>query len=149
MEILKDNLYSTRFDGEFINVYKLDECFKAIACRNNDLVKRIQYLEMVNKELEDEHYKDETLKEMKDAYNKVKADNLRGFPITEREEKLIKEWRDKHDAEFHGLTDAKLRLKAGGAIGGRYTYEFVPTSIGTFGRIRCSCGEAFDFSDEF
>ena len=39
------------------------------------------------------------------------------------------------------------RLRAGGCCGGRYTYQFVPTSIGTVGEVICSCGEKFTFQD--
>ena len=37
----------------------------------------------------------------------------------------------------------------GGAIGGSYTWKFVPTSIGTFGSVQCSCGEEFSFQEEW
>ena len=35
----------------------------------------------------------------------------------------------------------------GGAIGGTFTYEFIPTSIGTIGTIKCTCGDSFTFED--
>lgn len=59
----------------------------------------------------------------------------------------IKEWQLKHDAEKHGLKTMEQRLRAGGCCGGRYTYQFVPTSIGTIGEVICSCGEKFTFQD--
>lgn len=147
MKILNDRQYWTYFEEEYTTVHKLEDCFKAIACRNNDLVERIQYLEKVNKELKDEAFKDKTLQEMEKAYEEAKADNYRGFPITESERAAIDEWKKEHESEVHGLKDVKSRIKAGGTIGGRYKYEFVPTSIGTSGRIVCSCGESFEFSE--
>ncbi len=33
-----------------------------------------------------------------------------------------------------------------GAIGGRYTYSFTPTSIGTVVTLACACGEKIDLS---
>ena len=57
----------------------------------------------------------------------------------------IKEWKEKHDTEVHGFKTLEDRLHAGGLIGGRYTYHFVPTSIGVSGTIQCSCGEEFEF----
>lgn len=60
---------------------------------------------------------------------------------------LIREWELKHDAEKHGLKTMEQRLRAGGCCGGRYTYQFVPTSIGTIGEVICSCGEKFTFQD--
>jgi hypothetical protein len=39
-------------------------------------------------------------------------------------------------------------LRAGGAIGGTWTYKFVPTSIGTIGTCICGkCQEEFTFQD--
>lgn len=108
---------------------------------------RIIYLQNQNKKLKEEHYKDTELKEMKEELERIKADMYRGFPISEEEEKKIKEWQDKHDAEVHGLKTLKERVHAGGCIGGRYTYEFVNTSIGTVGTVKCSCGAKFTFQD--
>ena len=51
----------------------------------------------------------------------------------------------KHDAKVHGWTDNKMRMKAEGVSGGRYSYRFVPTSLGTSGVIRCHCGAKFEF----
>ena len=78
---------------------------------------------------------------------KAKEDLYRGFPISEKEQEKIREWELKHDAEKHGLKTMEQRLRAGGCCGGRYTYQFVPTSIGTVGEVICSCGEKFTFQD--
>lgn len=109
--------------------------------------KRIKYLEEENKKLKDEHYKDSEMQRMKTELKKAKDDLYRGFPISKEEEEKIKEWQLKHDAEKHGLKTMEQRLRAGGCIGGRYTYQFVPTGIGTVGEIICSCGEKFTFQN--
>nr|UVY61648.1 MAG: hypothetical protein [Bacteriophage sp.] len=109
--------------------------------------KRIKYLEEENKKLKDEHYKDSEMQRMKTELEKAKDDLHRGFPISKEEEEKIKEWQLKHDAEKHGLKTMEQRLRAGGCCGGRYTYQFVPTSIGTIGEVICSCGEKFTFQD--
>lgn len=109
--------------------------------------KRIKYLEEENKKLKDEHYKDSEMQKMKTELKKAKDDLYRGFPISKEEEEKIKEWQLKHDAEKHGLKTMEQRLRAGGCSGGRYTYRFVPTGIGTVGEIICSCGEKFTFQD--
>lgn len=109
--------------------------------------KRIKYLEEENKKLKDEHYKDSEMQRMKTELKKVKDDLHRGFPISKEEEEKIKEWQLKHDAEKHGLKTMEQRLRAGGCSGGRYTYQFVPTGIGTVGEVICSCGEKFTFQD--
>ena len=94
--------------------------------------KRIKYLGEENKKLKDEHYKDSEMQRMEAELKKAEK---------------IKEWQLKHDAEKHGLKTMEQRLRAGGCCGGRYTYQFVPTSIGTVGEVICSCGEKFTFQD--
>lgn len=109
--------------------------------------KRIQYLEEENKKLKDEHYKNSEMQRMATELKETKEDLYRGFPISEKEDKRIKEWQDKHDAEVHGLKTLKERVHAGGCCGGRYTYCFVPTSIGVIGTVECNCGAKFTFQD--
>lgn len=84
---------------------------------------------------------------MEAELKKAKEDLYRGFPISEKEQEKIREWELKHDAEKHGLKTMEQRLRAGGCCGGRYTYQFVPTSIGTVGEVICSCGEKFTFQN--
>ena len=110
--------------------------------------KRIKYLEEENKKLKDEAFKDEELTNMKEKYESIKKDLMRGFPVSEEEEKRIEEWMKKHDKEVHGITTLDQRLKSGGCIGGRYIYIFVPTSIGIIGTIKCNCGEKFEFRND-
>lgn len=107
----------------------------------------IIYLQNQNKKLKEEHYKDTELQKMKEELERVRADMYRGFPISAEDEKRIKEWQDKHDAEVHGLKTLKERVRAGGCIGGRYSYEFVSTSIGVIGIVKCNCGAKFTFQD--
>jgi len=78
---------------------------------------------------------------------KMRADLRRGFPITEEESKQIHDWIRKHNEEKHGADYAKKKYRYTGTIGGAFTYEFTPTSIGTIGTVICSCGEEFIFSD--
>lgn len=35
----------------------------------------------------------------------------------------------------------------GGAIGGRFTYEFTPTTLGVVVRFSCVCGKKIDLTD--
>lgn len=139
--------YSTYFNGEYTNVYDLDDCLRAIKCRNKNNEDTIEYLRKENKRLKEENYKDDELQKMKTQLEKMKADYWRGFPITENEKKAIEEWKKKHEEEVHGLTTDKMRLRAQGISGGRYSYHFVPTTIGTSGVIRCSCGAEFEFRE--
>lgn len=139
--------YATYYDGKYTEVYKLDDCIRAILCRNKNNEDRIKYLEEENKRLKDEVWKDEELQKMNTEYEKMKSEYLRGFPITAKEGKAISSWKKKHEEEVHGLTTEAKRLKAAGTIGARYSYHFVPTSIGTSGVVRCSCGTEFEFRE--
>lgn len=68
-----------------------------------------------------------------------KALNKSRFSLSEDQELKLKKWQDTHEC--------KHRNKSHGAIGGQYTYEFIPTSIGVFCSVKCSCGEELNISD--
>ena len=87
------------------------------------VVQTNDYLRKENERLKDEHYKDEELVKMKEQCEKMKREYFLGFPISEEEDKKIKEW-IKTRPDYNE-----------GAIGGRYTYKFTPTSIGVIGTI--------------
>lgn len=108
---------------------------------------RIEYLEKQNQKLRDEKYKDNELLRMEAELKAMKEDYYRGFPISEEEQKSIREWMDKHDEEVHHARTLGDKLKLGGCCGGRYTYKFTPTSIGTIGAVKCSCGAEFIFRE--
>lgn len=139
--------YSTHYDGKFTTVYKTEDAVRAILCRNERNLNRIEQLEAENKKLKDKAWKDKKLQEMKEQLDQMRADYYRGFPISEQDMASINRWKKKHDAEAHGLTTDTLRVKAGGVSGGRYSYHFVPTSLGTSGIVRCSCGAEFEFQE--
>lgn len=87
-----------------------------------------EYLQKENERLKSETYKDEELSKMKSKYDSMMEAYYRGFPISEEESEKIKQWMKEHDNDFY--KDTKI-----GTIGGRYTYEFQPTSLGTIGTI--------------
>jgi len=106
----------------------------------------IERLRDDNKSLKEENYKDVELQEMEKRLNKALEDYRRGFPISEKEYENLKEWQNNHIMTKHW--DIKNnRPKSFGAIGGNFTYEFIPTSIGTLGTVKCSCGECFTFQE--
>lgn len=137
--------YSTHYNGEWTDVYPLENCVRAILCRNKNNEDRIKRLEEENKRLKDASWKDEELQKMKTKFESMEADYYRGFPISAKEDATIEKWMKKHDEEIHGLTTDTLRMKAGGVSGGRYSYHFLPTSLGVSGVIHCSCGAEFEF----
>lgn len=107
--------------------------------------KTIDYLREELKKVKDEAYALDEMAKMKEELEEAKADCRRGFPISESEWESIRAWQEKHEVEAHGLDTLDKKIKAGGAIGGTYTYRFIPTSIGTIGICRCGCGEEFEF----
>lgn len=133
--------------GEHITVHPFEECLMAMQKRYQDAEAAIEKLEKENKALKDEHYKDGELQRIQEELTSLKRARYRGFPISEEEQEKIKKWQKEHDKEVHGVTDIKGYLTKAGAIGGDYTYEFVPTSIGTFGSVKCTCGAKFEFQE--
>lgn len=96
--------------------------------------------------LESELVKDEEIKKLIEERDYWQTRAINGFEISEEEKSQIQDWKKKHDAEAHGLTTLDKRIEAGGAIGGRYSYHFIPTSIGVIGKCRCDkCGAEFEF----
>ena len=133
--------------GSWCTVYELDKALQAIKVRNMDNMDRIRRLEKENNDLKNHSYKDKELAAMRNELNKMKSEYYRGFPISEDKENKINEWIEKHEREVHGIKTYADKLSRHGCCGGSYTYEFIPTSIGTLGTVRCSCGAKFTFQD--
>lgn len=109
---------------------KLDEIRDQFILAN----KSIQYLREENERLRDEHFKDKQLDEMSKILESVRADYLRGFPISEEEEKKIYEFQKDHDTNFHSNP-----TQYHGVSGGGYEFSFYPTGLGTISY--CICGD--------
>lgn len=93
------------------------------------------------RKLREEYDKDEEVTQLKKHIESLEEEIRIGFPITKEENEKIREWQQKHTKEKHGGNSYS------GAIGGDYTYKFIPTSIGTIGTVKCSCGEEFCFQE--
>ena len=91
-----------------------------------------------NEELRDSAYQSKELAKMKKELDKMEEDYFRGFPISAEEEQKLLEWQRRHIEEMHQVTSEDSKIALGGAIGGRWTYYFTPTSIGTVGVCRCN-----------
>ena len=136
----KDLSY-TLFDTDkekTIHVIPLSNCFDSIEAHINQLQEQKDKLQQelsVLKETKEELWKDKEIQKMKAERDSAIEDLNRGFGISEEEYKNLREWKQKHYTQHY----------LGGTIGGQYTYEFIPTSIGTIGTIKCSCGASFDF----
>lgn len=125
-------------NGELVEFIPIEKICQMILEHFNILKENNYALAEKNAKLKDEHYKNSELAKLKEAYDELIEDYHRGFGITEDESLDIKKWIRTHDKSHRGSY---------GVSGGKYIYEFVPTSIGTIGHVRCSCGESFCFRD--
>ena len=117
----------------------IENDLKRIYDHYRKVVNENEYLRKENERLKSEAYKDEELSKMKEKYDQMSKDYYRGFPISEKEEKKIDEWIEKQ-MEKHPSGRS--------TIGGRFTYEFFPTSIGTDGSIIDGLtGDKFNFQE--
>ena len=106
--------------------------YRSVCNRNDYLKKEIEKVKY-------EKYADEELSRLKSEYDKMKSDYYRGFPISEEEDKNIKEWIKNQQKKNPGI---------GGAAGGRFTYKFIPTGLGTVGTIIDGfTGDEFTFQE--
>ena len=106
--------------------------YRIICNRNGYLTKEIE-------KVKSEKYADEELSKLKSKYDKMKSDYYRGFPISEEEDKNINEWIKKQQEKNPG---------SGGTAGGRFTYRFTPTGLGTVGTIIDGfTGDEFTFQE--
>ena len=106
--------------------------YRSVCNRNDYLKKEIE-------KVKSEKYTDEELSRLKSEYDKIKSDYYRGFPISEEEDKNIKEWIKNQQEKNPGI---------GGATGGRFTYKFTPTGLGTVGTIIDGfTGDEFTFKE--
>lgn len=106
--------------------------YRSVCNRNDYLKKEIE-------KVKSEKYADEELSRLKSEYDRMKSDYYRGFPISEEEDKNIKEWIKNQQEKNPGI---------GGATGGRFTYKFTPTGLGTSGTIIDSfTGDEFTFQE--
>lgn len=129
------------------NNISFDECIKVLKKHEEYQRQRIDWLVQENNKVKEDTYKNEELKKLQERVEELERENRRGFPISDEEQEDINEWITRHEREVHGAVTVQDRMKLAGAIGGGYTYKFIPTSIGTIGYITCTCGCEYCFSD--
>lgn len=126
-------------DGSIWIMEDIKKTLQQVYDHYRDVCNQNDWLRKENEKLKSETYKDEELTKMKERYDKMKKKYYLGFPITEEEHKKINEWIDKQTEKYPGN---------GGAIGGRFSYEFIPTGVGTAGTIIDSfTGDKFTFQE--
>lgn len=66
------------------------------------------------------------------------------FVIDDEQHLILKVELLEHDKECIYTQPTEDGLPRTGAIGGRLTYSFTPTSIGTIATVKCACGYEID-----
>ena len=64
------------------------------------------------------------------------------FKLSEDEKVVLLDWKHKHD-QVCKFTNGTPQ----GAIGGRTTYQFTPTGLGTIASVLCACGAEHTLSN--
>ena len=144
--MMNDIKYTVHKNGKFLEVPPIKDLCEMLTEKFEREEYQIEHLKEKIKELEDSHWKDEQFKKSMDDLNERKKDLDRGFPISKEDYDKAIDWIEKHEEAYHPMSTSFPR---GGAIGGSYTWEFTPTSIGVFGSVKCSCGKNFTFQEEF
>ena len=126
-------------DGSMWTIHDLKSLLQEVYDHYRSVVKTNDYLKKEIEKVKSEKYADEELSRLKSEYDRMKSDYYRGFPISEEEDKNIKEWIKNQQEKNPGI---------GGAIGGRFTYKFTPTGLGTVGTIIDGfTGDEFTFQE--
>ena len=113
-------------DGNILIMEDIKKTLQQVYDHYRSVCNRNDYLKKEIEKVKSEKYADEELSRLKSAYDRMKSDYYRGFPISEEEDKNIKEWIKNQQEKNPGI---------GGATGGRFTYKFTPTGLGTSGTI--------------
>ena len=126
-------------DGNILIMEDIKKTLQQVYDHYRSVCNRNDYLKKEIEKVKSEKYADEELSRLKSEYDKMKSDYYRGFPISEEEDKNIKEWIKNQQEKNPGI---------GGATGGRFTYKFTPTGLGTVGTIIDGfTGDEFTFQE--
>ena len=109
-----------------------DECIERIKMLYQWEVDHNKSLGNENKYLKSGNYKDTELQKMADELAQVRHEALQGFSISDSESRQLQEYRKNHINSFHGGKEPT------GVSGGNWSYEFIPTSLGTIGYCYCN-----------
>ena len=110
------------------------QCLEFLENRITFYKSRLAFMAKAVRELREEYDKDEEVTALKKEIKDLQTQLQKGFYITEDEQEKIDQW-------------IRERRCSSGAIGGQFTYEFIPTSIGIVGTIKDSNGDEFCFRE--
>ena len=125
--------FFTDENDDIVKVDTFDNAMNSIKLRYQKLQDRIEHLSQENKELKSGVFATNYVQEAMANAEKIRNEYRLGFPMTEEEVQKAEKWIKEHNESAH-------KGESFGAIGGQYTYEFTPTSIGVLCGLRCTCG---------
>ena len=134
--------FVTTEDGKCVQIPEINELCTILKRKFLDQDRIIEHLRKENDKLKDGVWEKEEVARLKKKCDDMWLNYNRSFIVTEEQWDKIHEWQDKHTKEKHNNNAMR-----GGAIGGVYTFVFTPTAVGTYGYIKCNCGEEYVFSE--
>ena len=125
-------IYVKTDKGEVIQIPPIDKLCEMLKIKFNKQQMCLNHYTEAYRKSKLEVYKTEELSRLKKELAIIQKQLQNGFPITEEENKRIKEWVQNHE---HNKT-----IKS-------YSFIFTPTPIGTDAIVRCNCGKEFRFRE--
>lgn len=123
MQEIIDRILKDRFEK---GIETIRNEYERQAAENNRLREELETLR-------DEKWRDEELERLTAERDALRSNCRDGFSLSRGEREKVSAWQEEHLNKYH--PDRYF-----GAIGGNFTYEFIPTSIGTIGTCICSSG---------
>lgn len=140
-EKIDQDIYQKHLENDFLNqLERQKSIFHKVVEENARLKRRINQFE---KELA----KDEEVKTLKEQIARMHQESLNGFTISKRVSNKFEKFKESHLREKHWDYKHDCPMSAG-AAGGRFSYTFVPTGIGTLITCTCACGEEITEMDD-
>lgn len=129
-----DKKFWTNVDGHILEVPSINDLCLALKEKFARQERELEMLRVENDKLKTGIWREEEMARLKSKYDKMEKEYHRGFPISEQEQEVINQFIAEHRAY-------------NGAIGGGFTYRFVPTSIGVAGSIVAMNGDELTFRE--
>lgn len=129
-----DKKFSTNVDGHTLEVPSINDLCLALKEKFARQERELEMLRVENDKLKTGIWREEEMSRLKSKYDKMEKEYHRGFPISEQEQEVISQFIAEHRADY-------------GAIGGGFTYHFVPTSIGVASSIVALNGDELVFRE--
>lgn len=140
----------------FMSNREIRQVLNGVGDRIENLENRIQVLRAENQALKDEHYKDEELARLKEANNEIWEEYLHSFRLSDKEKEKLNHLFEEHCLQHPDETNSLKSATKCDELGDNVykiikyprhhiaSYEFFPTEIDIFIKVKCSCGEVFD-----